>query len=170
MNIRRCAVRAFGATAIAATAFTGAGATATAAPTPAPVVYSTLAGPTLAAIGQNSFCHGLIDTSIETDPARPGVATVVFTSRGMHGLTPDWAADPYCRLDAEIVYGTAFGVAQVASVPLRFGERPGETVRSEVVPGSGLAVISVQATFTNASWTQLRPQFGVTVKGNLMIP
>ncbi|MFC7446396.1 hypothetical protein [Rhodococcus daqingensis] len=170
MSIRSFAVRAIGAGTVAAAALVGLAGPASAAPAPAPILHLGFNGPVMPVLGQNAFCNGVIDTFVETDPARPGLATVAFTSRGMHGVGPEWAANPVCRIKADIVWNLGVFANQVKTVELNFGERPGETVRTEINPGPGVAAISVQALYVNPYYNELRPQVSMGVMGYAIIP
>jgi hypothetical protein len=170
MSIRSFAVGAIGAAAVTATAVVGLAGPASAAPAPAPVLHTFLTGPLLPVLGQNAFCNGVIDTLIETDPVRPGLATVVFTSRGMHGVGPEWAANPVCRIKADITWNLGQWANQVKTVELNFGERPGESVRAEINPGPGVASVTINASYVNAYFNELRPQYALPVTAYAIIP
>lgn len=170
MNIRRFAVRAFGATAAATAVVTGIGGAAAAAPAPAPVAHLTLNGPVMPTLGQNAFCTGLVDTAIETDPARPGLATIALTSRGMRGVDPDWSRNPVCRVQVTIAWNLGVLAGQVKEVELLAGEQPGETIRTEINPGPGLAAITVSANYVSPWYNELRPQYGYPVSAYALIP
>ena len=170
MSIRSFAVRAVGAGTVAAAAVVGLAGPASAAPAPAPILHTFFTGPLLPVLGQNAFCNGVIDTLVETDPARPGLATVVFTSRGMHGVGPEWAANPVCHIKADIAWNFGVWGNQVKTVDRNFGERPGESVRTEINPGPGVAALSIQAAYVNPYFNELRPQWSVPVSAYAIIP
>jgi hypothetical protein len=170
MSIRNFAVRAIGAGTVAAAAVVGLAGPASAAPAPAPILHTFFTGPLLPVLGQNAFCNGVIDTLVETDPTRPGLATVVLTSRGMHGVGPEWAANPVCRIKADIVWGLGVLAGHAKTVELNFGERPGESVRTEINPGPGVTGLTIQATFINPYVNELRPQYSLPVGAYAIIP
>lgn len=158
MTLRSFAVRAVGAAAVAIAALTAVAATASAAPAPAPLVHTTFNGPTVPVLGQNDFCHGLLDTVVETDPARPGLATIAMTPRGLNGVGPGWAANPVCRMKVTIGWNLAILAGQVTEIDL--SAREGQTVRTEINPGSGPAGMFVQVTPISPWYNELRPQQG----------
>ena len=158
MKFRSFAVRAVGAAAVATAALTGVAATASAAPAPAPLIHTTFSGPTVPMLGQNDFCHGLIDTVVETDPARPGLATIAMTPRGLNGIGPGWAANPVCRVKVTVGWNFAILAGQVKEVDLLAAE--GQTVRTEINPGSGVAGLVVQVTAIGPWYNEVRPQQG----------
>lgn len=168
MKLRSFAVRAFGAAAIATATITGVATTASAAPAPAPLVHTTINGPTLPVLGQNDFCNGLIDTVVETDPARPGVATIALTPRGMHGVGPGWAQNPTCRVTVNIAWHLGGLAGQLVSVDLLAGEAPGATVRTDIIPGSGLASIIVVA--SPSTKYGLKAQASLPVQALVLVP
>lgn len=173
MKLRSFAVRAFGAAAVATALVTGVAGTASAAPAPAPALFPTINGPAMPTVGQNDFCSGIIDTAIESDPARPGLATIALTPRGMHGIGPGWAQNPVCKVKVTIkwnldVYG--FPAGQVREVELLAGEGPGQTVRTEINPGSGVAVMHVAATWLSPWYNEVRPQISYPVIGYFLVP
>ncbi|MGW6377547.1 hypothetical protein ACWFRB_15935 [Rhodococcus sp. NPDC055112] len=170
MSIRSFAVRAIGAGTVAAAAAVGLAGPASAAPAPAPILHMGPNGAALPVLGQNAFCNGVIDTLIETDPARPGLATVVLISRGMHGVGPEWAANPVCRIKADISWNLGPFANQVKTVDLNFGERPGESVRTEINPGPGVASLNIHATFVSPYYNELRPQLAMGVSAYAIIP
>ncbi|MFG1783166.1 hypothetical protein ACGFIU_12050 [Rhodococcus oryzae] len=170
MSIRSFAVRAIGAGTVATAALVGLAGPASAAPAPAPILHLGPNGSVLPVLGQNAFCNGAIDTLVETDPARPGLATVVLTSRGMHGVGPEWAANPGCHFKADVMWNLGPFANQVKTIDVNFGERPGESVRTEINPGSGVASIAIHATFVNFSYNELRPQLALQVSGYAIIP
>lgn len=158
MKLRSFAVRAFGAAAIATATIAGVATTASAAPAPAPLVHTTINGPTLPVVGQNDFCNGLLDTVVETDPARPGLANIAFTPRVLNGIGPGWAQNPVCHM--KVTVGWNFGIlaGQVKEVDLF--ARQGETVRTEINPGPGVAAVFMQVTPISAWYNEVRPQAG----------
>ncbi|MFD4180761.1 hypothetical protein [Rhodococcus sp. NPDC058514] len=170
MSIRSFAVRTIGAGTVAAAALVGLAGPAAAAPAPAPILHLGFNGPAMPVLGQNAFCNGVIDTFVETDPARPGLATVVFTSRGMHGVGPEWAANPVCRIKADVVWGFGVLANQVKTVELNFGERPGESVRTEINPGPGVSGLTIQASYVNPYLNELRPQISMPISAYAIIP
>ncbi|ORL82641.1 hypothetical protein [Prescottella equi] len=161
MELRSFAVRAFGAAAIATATITGVATTASAAPAPAPLVHTTINGPTLPVLGQNDYCNGLIDTVVETDPARPGLATIAFTPRVLNGVGPGWAQNPVCRLKVAVGWNFGIFTGQLRDVELL--ARQGETVRTEINPGSGLARLTMQVSPIGPWYNELRPQAGYGV-------
>ena len=158
MKLRSFAVRAFGAAAIATATITGVATPASAAPAPAPLVHTTFNGPTLPVVGQNDFCNGLIDTVVETDPARPGLATIAFTPRVLNGIGPGWAQNPVCRM--KVTVGWNFGALTGQFKEIEILAVPGQTVRTEINPGSGLAAVVMQVTPIGPWFSELRPQAG----------
>lgn len=158
MKLRRFAVRAFGAAAVATAAITGVATTAGAAPAPAPLLHTTFNGPTLPVLGQNDFCNGLLDTVVETDPDRPGLATIAFTPRGMNGIGPGWAQNPVCKL--KISVGWNFGLLTGQAKEIEIAATEGRTVRTEINPGSGVAAVVMQVTPIGPWFSELRPQMG----------
>ncbi|WP_027502567.1 hypothetical protein [Rhodococcus sp. UNC363MFTsu5.1] len=170
MSIRRFAVRAIGAGTVAAAALIGLAGPAAAAPAPAPILHTFPTGPLLPVLGQNAFCNGVIDTLVETDPARPGLATVVLTSRGMHGVGPEWAANPVCRIKTDIAWGFGVWANQVKTIELNFGERAGESVRTEINPGPGVTGLSIQAAYVSPYLNELRPQWSLPISAYVIIP
>jgi len=158
MKLRSFAVRAFGAAAVATALATGVAGTASAAPAPAPILHTSFTGPVLAVVGQNDFCNGLIDSVVETDPARPGLATIALTSRGMHGIGPGWAQNPVCRVKVTIAWNLGVLAGQVKEVELLAGEGPGPTVRTEINPGSGIASLTLQVAPVSPWLNEVRPQ------------
>ncbi|WP_430334102.1 hypothetical protein [Rhodococcus sp. ACT016] len=154
MKLRSFAVRAFAAAAAATAAVTGVATTASAAP--APILHTTLNGPTLAVLGQNDFCNGLIDTVVETDPTRPGLATIAFTPRGMNGIGPGWAQNPVCKAKVSIAWNLGIYTGQVKEVELLAVQ--GQTVRTEINPGSGVARISMLVGPVSPWYNEVRPQ------------
>ncbi len=136
MKLRSFAVRAFGAAAIATATITGVATTAGAAPAPAPLVHTTINGPTLPVLGQNDFCNGLIDTVVETDPARPGLATIAFTPRCPERWSGRAGQTRSCRMKVAVGWNFGIFTGQLRDVELL--ARQGETSepRSIPVPGS----------------------------------
>ncbi|QCQ92500.1 hypothetical protein [Rhodococcus sp. SGAir0479] len=171
MKLRSFAVRAFGAAAVATAAVTGFATTASAAP--APGITTSPFGPIMPTLGQNDFCNGIIDTAVETDPARPGVATVALTPRGMHGIGPGWAANPTCRVKVTLRWNLdAFGLptGQVKEIDLLAGEAPGQTVRTDIHTGSGPAAATIGATWFSPWFNELRPQISWPVQTYFLVP
>jgi hypothetical protein len=170
MHIRRFAVRAAGAVAASAALLTGDTAGAGAAPAPAPILHTGYTGPLMPTVGKHAYCNGIIDTLVETDPARPGLATVVLTSRGMRGIGPEWATNPNCPVTVSVAWngGALFG--QVKELELNLGEAPGETARIEINPGSGVAAASIVASYVSPSFNELRPQYSVPVSAYFLVP
>lgn len=158
MKLRSFAVRAFGAAAVATAAVTGVATTASAAPAPAPILHMSFNGPTLAVLGQNDFCNGLIDTVVETDPARPGLATIAFTPRGMNGIGPAWAQNPVCKVKVSIQWNLGVLAGQAKEVELLAGQGPGQTVRTEINPGPGVARVVMSVSPVSLWYNELRPQ------------
>ncbi|MCL2535222.1 MAG: hypothetical protein FWE39_13765 [Nocardiaceae bacterium] len=173
MKLRSFAVRAFAAAAVATAAVTGVAGTANAAPAPALALFPAINGPVMPTLGQNDFCTGIIDTAIETDPARPGLATIALTPRGMHGIGPGWAQNPTCKIKVTIrwnldYYGIPAG--QLKEVELLAGEGPGPTVRTEINPGTGIAAVSIGASWFSPWYNELRPQISLPVAGLFLVP
>ncbi|QKT13153.1 hypothetical protein [Rhodococcus sp. W8901] len=169
MKLRSFAVRAFGAAAVAAAAITGVAGTASAAPAPAPLVHATFNGPTLPVLGQNDFCNGLIDTVVETDPARRGLATIAFTPRGMNGIGPGWAQNPVCKVKVSVGWNFGRLAGQVKDVELLAVS--GQTVRAEINPGSGVASLTMGVSPVSPWYNELRPQAGYgTVSAFFLVP
>ncbi|MDH6280577.1 hypothetical protein [Prescottella agglutinans] len=154
MKLRSFAVRAFAAAAVATAAVTGVTTTASAAP--APIMHVTLNGPTLAVLGQNDFCNGLIDTVVETDPARRGLATIAFTPRVLNGVGPGWAQNPVCKVKVSITWNLGVLAGQAKEVELLAVQ--GQTVRTEINPGSGVAMIGMMVGPISMWYNELRPQ------------
>ncbi|TQF69284.1 hypothetical protein FK531_11130 [Rhodococcus spelaei] len=169
MNIRSFAVRAISAGAVTVAAFAGLTGTAAAAPAPAPILHLTLNGPVMPTLGQNAFCNGLIDTAVETDPARPGLATVSLTSRGMHGVGPEWTVNPVCRVKVSISWGGGAFTGQLREFDLNLGEQPGQTVRTEINPGSGAPMIAIGASYVGPQG-DFRPQYSYPVTAVVIVP
>ncbi|MCA1004973.1 hypothetical protein LCL87_04540 [Rhodococcus hoagii] len=161
MKLRSFAVRAFGAAAIATATITGVAGTASAAPAPAPLVHTSINGPTLPVLGQNDFCNGLIDTVVETDPTRPGLATIAFTPRVLNGIGPGWAQNPVCRMKITVGWNWGVLAGQVKEVELN--AVPGQTVRTEINPGPGVAAVSMAASWVSPWYNELRPQASLGV-------
>ncbi|WP_305092684.1 hypothetical protein [Prescottella sp. R16] len=169
MKLRSLAVRAIGAAAVTTAAVTGIAGTASAAPAPAPILYLSLNGPTMPTLGQNDFCTGIIDTAVETDPTRPGVATIALTPRGMHGVGPGWEQNRTCRVQVSIVSSQGLFGREAREVEILAGEQPGPTVRTEIYPGPGVQALTVAASWVNP-WFQLRPQMSVPSQGYYLVP
>ncbi|CAM2999738.1 Tat pathway signal sequence domain protein [Prescottella defluvii] len=169
MKLRSFAVRAFAAAAVATAAVTGVAGTASAAPAPAPLVHMTFNGPTLPVLGQNDFCNGLIDTAVETDPARRGLATIALTPRGMNGSGPGWAQNPVCKVKVVVAWNLGIYAGQIKEIEL--SAREGQTVRTEINPGSGLATVSMQVSAISPWLNELRPQAGLgRVQAFVLVP
>ncbi|MDH6677401.1 hypothetical protein M2284_001599 [Rhodococcus sp. LBL1] len=156
MKLRSFAVRAFAAAAVATAAVTGVAGTASAAPAPAPILHTSLAGPTLPVLGQNDFCNGLIDTVVETDPARRGLATIAFTPRVLNGIGPGWAQNPVCRVKVTVAWNFGMYTGQLKEVELLAVQ--GQTVRTEINPGSGVALINMSVSPISPWLNEVRPQ------------
>lgn len=180
MNIRKFAVRAISAAAITAATF-GLAAPAVAAPAPAPVVpgptsvpapqlHLTINGAAMPTLGQNHFCNGTIDTHIKTDPARPGVAFLGFSSPGMHGVGPGWAANPVCNVNVVTAWGFGLIAGQVMDTPLQFGPTPSDITWVEVPTGSGPQLVVIGATYVDSHYTRLLPQISVPVEVGVLVP
>ncbi|MFD1810815.1 hypothetical protein [Rhodococcus gannanensis] len=173
MNIRRSLARAAAAAAVAVSAVVGGvgAGTATAAPVPGLFYY----GQTIAVVGQNSGCNGLVDYRLDSDPAKPGVVIVTLTSRGMNGIGPEWEANPVCPIDFDIIWDAAyFGFGSVASHQYKAIEfsptrAPGDTVRTEVVTGPGLHILGVTASYLNPFY-EFRPQYSLSAGGYIIVP
>lgn len=172
MTIRRFVVRA--ATMVAAAGALVAGQSGTAAAAPAQGLF--LYGQTVAVVGQNSGCNGLIDFALDTDPARPGVVAVTLISRGFNGVGPAWDANPVCPVDLDIIWDAAyFGFGSVAghqvkSVEFAPSPRPGESMRTEIVTGGGLHVLGITASYVSATYDEVRPQIGSGFGGYVLVP
>ncbi|GAB2637117.1 hypothetical protein ABI214_18095 [Prescottella soli] len=156
MKLRSFAVRAFGAAAVATALVTGVAGTVSAAPAPAPILHTSFNGPTLAVLGQNDFCNGLIDTVVETDPARPGLATIAFTPRGMNGVGPGWAQNPVCKVKVTVAWNLGIYTGQLKEIDLFASQ--GQTVRTEINPGSGVARLEMSVLPVSPWFNELRPQ------------
>ncbi|RVW09971.1 hypothetical protein EGT67_06965 [Prescottella agglutinans] len=156
MKLRSFAVRAFGAAAVATALVTGVAGTASAAPAPAPILHTSFNGPTLAVLGQNDFCNGLIDTVVETDPARRGLATVAFTPRVLNGIGPGWAQNPACKVKVTVAWNLGIYTGQLKEVELLAVQ--GQTVRTEINPGSGVAALSMTVGPISPWYNEVRPQ------------
>ncbi|MFF0816796.1 hypothetical protein ACFYVR_16825 [Rhodococcus sp. NPDC003318] len=162
------------ATAAAVSAVIGAvgGAAATAAPVPS--LFP--AGQTIAVVGQNSGCSGLIDYTLDTDPAKPGVVAVMLVSRGMNGIGPAWDANPVCPIDFDIMWDAAyFGFGSVAgnqreAVEFNPTTRPGDSLRTEIFTGGGLHVLSITAGYVSPAYNELRPQISFAGGGYILVP
>jgi hypothetical protein len=174
MNIRRTFARAAAAAAVAVTAVVGGVGAGTA--TAAPILGLFHYGQTLAVIGQNSGCHGLIDFRVDSDPAKPGVVILTFTSRGMNGIGQAWEADPVCPLDIDIIWdAAAFGFGSVAGHQVKTVEfeptrAPGDSISTEIPTGPGLHVIGIGTSYVNQFYTELRPQYGTPGTGYIIVP
>jgi hypothetical protein len=168
MRIRQFAMRAVGVVAVAAAACLGTTATVTAAPAPAPALWTL--GAQMLTLGQNAFCNGIIDFSVETDPAKPGRATTLIMSRGMHGLGPEWANNPTCPVEVDLIWiDGVFPFYHTISVPVQLGEKP-QTERVDINPGSGLIILDASAGYVNPTYTKLRPQYSTAVGAYVIIP
>lgn len=158
MKIRQFAMRALGAVAVVAAATTGAAGVASADTVPLQAVW--IEGASDIVVGQNAWCNGIVDTGVEVDPARPGFATIVISSRGMHGIGPEWAQNPRCKATWTVLADNGlFTKTPAYAFPTEFGEQP-ETVRKEFWFDHGLTGFTLGLTFVDPATKQLVPQFG----------
>ena len=170
VKLRKIAMRTIAACTVAAGTMLGVGGTATAAPAPAQGVWMYTGGQ-IFALGQNAWCTGVFDTLIETDHTRPGYAVVSITPRGMRGLDPEWSQNPVCNVS--ITLGWVDGIApfqHFVEIPFQVGDAPGETVRTEINPGSGLVAFSINAGPISPDYSETRPQYSYPAVGYFLIP
>ncbi|EME19568.1 hypothetical protein [Rhodococcus triatomae] len=174
MNIRRIVTRAAAVAAVAVSAIVGGVGVGTASAAPIPGLF--YYGQTIAVLGQNSGCNGLVDYRLDSDPAKPGVVIITFTSRGMNGVGPAWEADPVCPIDFDVIWdAAAFGFGSVAghqvkTVEFKPTRSPGDSISAEIVTGPGLHLVGIGASYVNQFYTELRPQFGTPSSGYIIVP
>lgn len=168
MSIRSFAVRAIGAGTVAAAALVGLAGPASAAPAPAPHLQLGMYGPFMLTVGDRAFCNGIVDTAIETDPTRPGNITVVLIPRGMHGIGPEWVANPVCKVIVTVQASVGYNV-QKKEVELNIGELPGAPVRTDLHIGSGIAQVVANASYLTPQF-QYRPQASYPVMAVAIVP
>jgi hypothetical protein len=144
MKLRQFVVRAVSVGAVGAAAMTVAAGSGSAAPAPVQGWWSW--GSAIPTVGENAFCNGIVDMGVETDPAAPGRATVILTSRGMRGIGDEWARNPVCPITFEITWlDGAAPFSQWKLVTLEAGEAPGASLRTDIEIGSGLVGVSAMA-------------------------
>ncbi|MCX5042005.1 hypothetical protein OG921_02195 [Aldersonia sp. NBC_00410] len=156
MKVRQFAMRAVCAVAVAAAATMGAASAASAETVPLPTFWPY--SPINLTLGQNAWCNGIVDSGIETDPAKPGFVTAVLSSRGMHGVGPEWAQNPHCKVTWVFRADNGlFSKTPPMAIRTEFGEQP-ESVRKEFWVGSGFTGFTIGATFLDPETQQLIPQ------------
>ncbi|WP_040773090.1 hypothetical protein [Rhodococcus rhodnii] len=170
--MRKTIARAAAALSLAVAATLGTMGTAQAAPAPVPVpaAWTSLTN-SLAYVGQNDFCTGVLDINVESEPGKPGSATLVITSRGASGHGPGWAANPNCHVDLLVAWNNAGSIAgPQEQIALDIPAQPGEVVRREMNPGSGLIALTAGLSYLDVNTLQFLPQMSYPVIGYLMVP
>ncbi|QNG20117.1 hypothetical protein G4H71_13870 [Rhodococcus triatomae] len=170
MKLRKIAARAFGVVSIAVATIVGTSGIASAAPAPAAGLWG-LNGGQIPVVGQHAWCNGVVDMYFDTDPTRPAHGTITLVSRGMNGADPDWSANPKCKVDFTIIwYDGVFPFHHTVKVPTEFGVEPGETVTTEINPGSGLIYLTAGATYIDTDTWGFVPQYSYPASGYFLIP
>lgn len=125
--------------ALAALVLAPAAGTASAEPAPRLGVL----GEDIWVMGHNALCRGAIHVGVDTNPSKPGQATISLTSRGFVGEQPAWARNPQCNVNVAIGYYFAGLNYGQKVVPLSLGPRPQAPVRVELRGiGRGLNLMS----------------------------
>lgn len=99
-------------------------------------------GEDILVVGNNALCHGAIHVGLDTDPRKPGQATVSLTSRGFNGVQPDWSRNPTCKINVAIGWFLGPQYRQQV-VPMTVGPRPQAPVKVNLRGvGQGLQLMS----------------------------
>ncbi|EOM76531.1 hypothetical protein [Rhodococcus rhodnii] len=121
-------------------------------------------------VGQNDFCTGVIDMRVESDPAKPGSATVIGYSRGASGHGA-WNAESTCTIDFALTYNDAGSIEQnKKQLRIDVPTYPTEVLREEIHPGSGLIALTTGVSFQDVHTYAFIPQYSMGARGYLLVP
>ncbi|NLG56175.1 MAG: hypothetical protein GX542_11110 [Rhodococcus sp.] len=172
MKIRKFA-RGLAAASLAAGIAIGATGTASAAPEPAPGLrwglFNTNAS-NIWVLGNNSWCNGHIDFTVETDVERPGVVIVTSTPRAAQSPSPAWKENPTCDADVVLLWGNGWNNSGTEFVPITLTDRPGEPIRTELHTGSGQHATLTIAAPPAYGHTKLRNVFSYETGAYFAVP